>query len=59
MVPRYLQQIKTIEITGKFFLSNTYFKYSSNLIAFEFWSNYGSKIITVQVITVKQKYIFF
>lgn len=49
MVPKDLQQIKTIELTGKFLLSNAYFKYDTKLIAFEFWANYDSKYISVEV----------
>ena len=56
MVPQNLAQIKSIELTGKFLLPNSHFKYSADLIGFEFWSNYGSKIITVQV-TNKKNYI--
>ena len=55
MVPRYLTETKSIELTGKFLLPNSYFKYNADLIGFEFWSNYGSKIIIVEVTRKKNK----
>ncbi|RNA20957.1 hypothetical protein BpHYR1_030347 [Brachionus plicatilis] len=49
MVPLNLQQIKTTELTGTFLLSNTYFKYDTKLIGFEYWANYASQKIYVEI----------